>query len=60
MQKPFSDDLSAIRRFLTQEKGVSKLDMVDRGVALEMLVDKFFLEWSTITGRMMSRQFPSL
>ena len=60
LQKPNLDELSAIRRFLTQEKGVSKLDMVDRGIALEMLVDKFFLEWSNITGRMINRQSPSL
>ena len=55
LQKPGSDNLSAVRRFLTQEKGVRKLDMIDRGIALEMLVDKYFLEWSNVTGRILNR-----
>ena len=37
--------------FLGQEPGLSRLDLVDRSLALDVLVDYFFLEWSKTRGR---------
>ena len=37
--------------FLDQELGLSWLDLVDCGLELDVLVDCFFLEWSTAWGR---------
>ena len=41
--------------FLGQEPGLSRLDLVDRSLALDVLVDYFFLEWSKSRGRMIAR-----
>ena len=44
--------------FLGQERGLSLLDLVDRGLALDVLVDSFFLEWFRIHGRSVHRGVP--
>ena len=41
--------------FLGQEPGLSRLDLVDRSLALDVLVDYFFLEWSKSRGRTIAR-----
>ena len=49
------DDLQAVRILLGQGAQIKKMDLVDRGLALDILLDKFFLEWSNVSGRLISR-----
>ena len=49
-------DEEALRMFLGQECGFSRLDMVDFGLALDILVDCFFMEWSKSRGRTFAYQ----
>ena len=38
------DDFEACRIFLGQDKSLKRSDLADRGLALDILLDKFFLE----------------
>ena len=49
------DEFEAARMFLGQDKELQRTDMIDRGLALDILVDKFYLEWSTIRGLVVPR-----
>ena len=40
-----------LRMFLGQEPSLELLDLGDRGLALDILVDCFFVEWSKSRGR---------
>ena len=51
-------DVETLRMFLGQERGLSLLDLVDPGFALDVLVDSFFLEWSRIHGGSVHRGLP--
>ena len=42
------DEFEAARIFFSQDKELQRTDMIDRGLALDMLVDKFYLEWTSI------------
>ena len=44
-------DMETLQMFLGQERGLSRLDLVDCSLALDNLVDSFFLEWSMGCGR---------
>ena len=48
-------DVETLRMFLGQEPGLSRLDLVDRSLALDVLVDYFFQEWSKSRGRAVTR-----
>ena len=45
----------ACRIFLGQDKSLKRSDLADRGLALDILLDKFFFEWSKIRGRAVYR-----
>ena len=45
------DDFEACRIFLGQDKSLRRTDLADRGLALDILLDRFFLEWSKISGK---------
>lgn len=49
------DDFEACRIFLGQDKSLKRSDLADRGLALDILLDKFFLEWYKIRGRAVHR-----
>ena len=49
------DDFEACRIFLGQDKSLKRSDLADRGLALDILLDKFFLEWSKIRGKAVHR-----
>ena len=49
------DDFQAIRVLLGQEGKINKMDLIDRGLALDILLDKFFLEWSSVAGKLVGR-----
>ena len=49
------DDFEACRIFLGQNKSLKRSDLADRGLALDILLDKFFLEWYRIRGRAVHR-----
>ena len=44
-----------LNMFLGPEPGLTRLDLVDRGLALDILVDCFFVEWSKSCGRTIAR-----
>ena len=48
-------DVETLRMFLGQEPGLSRLDLVDHSLALDILVDYFFQEWSKSRGRTITR-----
>jgi len=49
------DDFEACRMFLGQDKSLRRTDLADRGLALDILLDRFFLEWSKIRGKAVHR-----
>ena len=49
------DDFEACRIFLGQDKSLKRTDLADRGLALDILLDRFFLEWSKIRGKAVHR-----
>ena len=49
------DDSETCRIFLGQDKSLKRSDLADRGLALDILLDKFFLEWSKMRGRAVHR-----
>ena len=49
------DDFQAIRVLLGQGEKINKMDLIDRGMALDILLDKFFLEWFSVAGKLISR-----
>ena len=55
LQSRSRDEFEAARMFLGQDKELQRTDMIDRGLALDILVDKFYLEWSTIRGLVVPR-----
>ena len=50
------DEFEAVRLFPGQDKSVTKKDLMDRGLVLDILVNKFFLIWSEIRGRAVTQQ----
>ena len=49
------DDFEACRIFLGQDKSLRRTGLADRGLALDILLDRFFLEWSKIRGKAVHR-----
>ena len=49
------DKFETARVFLGQDKKLLKTDMIDRGLALDILVDKFYLEWTNMRGQVVSQ-----
>ena len=49
------DEFEAVRLFLGQDKSITKKDLMDRGLALDILVNRFFLKWSEIRGQAVTR-----
>ena len=49
------DKFETARVFLGQDKKLLKTDVIDRGLALDILVDKFYLEWTNMRGQVVSR-----
>ena len=45
-----SDDAECVRRFLGQSSHTCK-ELMERGLALDILLDEFFLEWSKASGK---------
>ena len=41
--------------FLGQELGLTRMDFVDRGLALDVLLTNFYSQWSVLRGRTVSR-----
>ena len=48
-------DVETLCMFLGQEPGLSCLDLVDCSLALDVLVDYFFLKWSKSRDRTIAR-----
>ena len=46
LQSRSKDEFEAVRLFLGQDKSITKKDLMDRGLALDILVNRFFLMWS--------------
>ena len=49
------DEFEAVRLFLGQDKSITKKDLMDRGLALDILVNRFFLKWSEIRDQAVTR-----
>ena len=48
LQARSQDEFEAARMFLSQDMELQRTDMIDRGLALDMLVDKSYQEWTSI------------
>ena len=57
LQSTSSDELTAARAFLGQNQSLNQVELVDRGYALDILVERFFLEWSSLIGRQVTRPY---
>ena len=44
LQARSQDEIEVARMFLSQDKELQRTDMIERGLVLDMLVDKFYLE----------------
>ena len=51
-----SDSFECLRLFLGQELGLTRLDYINRGQALEKLVECFFIAWAEKLGRPVHRR----
>ena len=49
------DEIDAVRNLLSNTK-MTETEYLERGLALDMLVDVFFKKWSSISGRFMDRR----
>ena len=49
------DEVDALRKFLGDRK-MTKTMYLERGLALDILVDTFFKKWSAVSGRHMDRR----
>ena len=48
-------DQEVARFFLGQERGLTRMNLVDRGLALDVLLTAFYSQWSVLRGRTISR-----
>ena len=53
---PKGDKESWLRQLIGQDKTVSRLRMIQRGIALSCLVDRFFSLWSELIGATVPRR----
>ena len=48
-------DQEVARFFLGQEHGLTRIDLIDRGLALDVLLTSFYAQWSVLRGRTIPR-----
>jgi hypothetical protein len=48
------DDIDALKTFLGEEK-LTRKEFLERGLALDVLLDKFFAKWNTVNSRAVVR-----